>query len=170
MATDVAVDQLVAQLTARRSNVFRAVERHGVSSVWDRIDVVMSSTRDGHRQTSVTQISGASTTVEIDFPLVVTALAVVEAALPRRSQVVTHRSPHRPGRRGPFDDRFDVYCDDPVRARMAARHPAVMAPFAAGTQDVHPSSVARPCGRLTLSALEAMVADRIEAAGLRRDR
>ena len=71
------LDQLVEQLTARRSNVFRGSVDGTAFVVWDRIDVVMSSTRVGTRQTSVTQISGASTVVEIDFPLVV-RLAVVE--------------------------------------------------------------------------------------------
>jgi hypothetical protein len=151
------LDQLVQQLTARRSNVFRGSVDGTAFVVWDRIDVVMSSTRVGTRQTSVTQISGAGTTVEIDFPLVV-RLAVIEGG-PTAPLEWSHIGPRIDLESGDFNDRFDVYCDDPVRARMVL-NPAVMALLLATGES---TELVLDRGRLTLSAREALVApDRID--------
>ena len=156
-AADSGLDQLVEQLTARRSNVFRGSVDGTAFVVWDRIDVVTSSTRVGTRQTSVTQISGASTAVEIDFPLVV-RLAVVEGGL-TAPLAWSHIGPRIDLESADFNERFDVYCDDPVRARMVL-NPAVMALLQA-TQESTELVLDR--GRLTLSTREALIApDRID--------
>ncbi len=157
-AADSGLHQLVEQLTARRSNVFSGTVDGTAFVVWDRIDVVTSSTRVGTRETSVTQISGASTAVEIDFPLVV-RLAVVEGGL-TAPLAWSHIGPRIDLESGDFNERFDVYCDDPVRARMVL-NPAVMALLLA-TQES--TELVLDSGRLTLSAREALIApDRIDA-------
>jgi hypothetical protein len=151
------LDHLVEQLTARRSNVFRGSVDGTEFVVWDRIDVVMSSTQVGTRQTATTQISGASTAVEIDFPLVV-RLAVVEGG-PTAPLAWSHIGPRIDLESADFNERFDVYCDDPVRARMVL-NPAVMALLLA-TQESTELVLDR--GRLTLSARAALIApDRID--------
>ena len=151
-ATGSGFDQLVEQLTARRSNVFRGRLDDTAFLVWDRVDVVRSSTRVGTRETSVTQISGASTVVEIDFPLVV-RLAVVEDA-PTAPLAWSHIGPRIDLESGDFNDRFNVYCDDPVRARMVL-NPAVMSLLLATRES---TELVLDRGRLTLSALDALVA------------
>jgi hypothetical protein len=145
-------DHLVEQLTARRSNVFRGSQDGTAFVVWDRIDVVRSSTRPGTRKTSRTQISGASTAVEIDFPLVV-RLAVVEDR-PTAPLAWSHIGPRIDLESGDFNDRFNVYCDDPVRARMVL-NPAVMSLLLAIQE---PTELLLDRDRLTLTALEALIA------------
>jgi hypothetical protein len=119
--------------------------------------VVTSSSRVDGGEVSRSRITGAATFVELDFPIVV-RLAVV-AGGPLAPVTWSHLGPRIDLESGEFNARFDVYCDDPVRARLVL-NPAVMSLLLTTPQR---AELVLDRGRLRLSADDVLLTpDRIE--------
>jgi hypothetical protein len=138
------VEQL---LSAQRRHVYDGLLDGMPFVVWDRLAVVTTSTRSRTRTT----ITSAATSVEVDFPVVVRLAVVADGVTSRVGW--SHVGPRVDLESGAFNDRFDVYCDDPVRARTVL-NPAVMARLLA---QPGPVELLLDRGRLTLTAVGALV-------------
>jgi len=151
------VDQLVEQLTDRPTNRYGGT-LDGIAFVcWDRLGVVTSSRQVDGAEVSTSRITGAATYVELDFPIVV-RLAVVVGG-PLAPVTWSHLGPRIDLESGEFNERFDVYCDDPVRARLVL-NPAVMSLLLMTPQR---AELLLDGGRLRLSAEDVLLTpDRIE--------
>jgi hypothetical protein len=149
---------ILGQLAARASNCYRGTVDDLPFTCWDRIGLVVTSREVEGREVQTSRLTGAATTVELDFPMVV-RLAVVRGG-PLAAVTWSHLGPRIDLESGEFNQRFDVWCDDPLRARLVL-NPAVMA-LLLGMPD--PVELVLDRGRLRLTAEGVLLAaDDIEA-------
>ena len=102
-------------------NVVRGTVDGTPFTLSDRITEVETQVENGPRRTHIT---GASTTVTVPFPTVVGLAVAPDSA--EATLRWSYLGPQVQLESGDFNAAFNVYCDDPVRARLVL-NPAVMA-------------------------------------------
>lgn len=135
-------ERLAGHLTGLRRDGWTGAVDGERFRLWDRVAYVLVSTNDRPTRTRITD---ASTTVDMEFPMVV-RLAVVTDSL-WSTVGWSWIGPRIDLESQEFNQRYDVYCDDPVRARLVL-NPAVMAALL-DVQD--PAVLLLDEGRLTLT-------------------